>query len=217
MRLMIMMISNNNHHNNVRLSTVHAWLLGVSGCCYSDLIGFWSSNSRTSRKPCNFVEVSNEIACPAGCKGPTRRKLSSYLQTTKNCLLFLELFARSCNTLLWQGMGIELEIWASTWPWNAARSKICGYFVRLVLFHFVSDPGDIQLTAVLAYCPACHLTFDAHLWNFISTSQIRGPENHHATLQQTWRNTVVREENFPVAIGCGQLCGGEEDRTPFCS
>ena len=52
-------------------------------------------------------------------------------------------------------------------PWNAAGSKqICGYFVRLVLFHFnfaSHDPGDIQLTAVLAYCPACHLTFDAHL------------------------------------------------------
>ena len=95
-----MMISNNNSH----IITMSHYLQYMRGCLGSVVavvlilldFGKTSSSSRFSRKPCNFVEVSNEIACPAGCKGPTRQKLSSYQTICKqpktaccslNCLL----------------------------------------------------------------------------------------------------------------------------------
>ena len=49
-----MMISNNNNHNNnVPLSTVHAWLLGVSGCCCSYFVGFWQDKFQLQ----NFLAI----------------------------------------------------------------------------------------------------------------------------------------------------------------
>lgn len=218
MRLMIMMISKyNSHDNNVPLSTVHAWLLGVSGCCCSYFVGFWQDKFQLQ----NFTETLQF------CWGLQWDCLPSRLQRSHQAEA-IKLFANDQKLLVvpWTVCSKLQHTFVARYGHRVGdlskyvameRSSVkdSWIFCSLGTFHFVShDPGDIQLTAVLAYCPACHLTFDAHLWNFILTSQIRGPENHHATLQQTWRNTVVREEDFPVAIGCGQLRGGEQDRTP---
>eukprot|EP00434_Breviolum_minutum_P029513 symbB.v1.2.026097.t1/scaffold2583.1/size75752/6 len=113
-----------------------------------------------------FSNVSNEIACPAGCKGPTR-------------------YGHRVGDL----------------------SK------------YVAMERDIQLTAVLAYCPACHLTFDAHLnmkatkfkyllswacllmWNAFAKIFAAG---HFAAAQYVARDPVRINYTVPVRLKDGR-------------